>query len=176
MAAWGSTEFRADHANERIDQPPPRHDVGALVIAVALALGLSLRSSLGPERGARITQAFYSDDDGKSYFAEALAKPSPFDHGGKLAYRAYVYRCSDSSITFVGYLARQAPDEKPQGAMGSTADAVKAGAAQGKSAGLTEVKKPGDSKWVAINGADGTTIINVTCSDGERPLAVVPGS
>ena len=150
--------------------------LGAMVVVVALALGLSLRRSFGPGRGTRITQAFYSDDDGKNYFVDELGKSSPFDHGGKPAYRAYVYRCTGWSAPFVGYLARQAPDEKSQGPMESTADAVKAGAAKGRSTGGMQVKKPGDPRWVALDSVEGTGISDVACPNGERPLAIVPGT
>ncbi len=149
--------------------------LGAMVVVVALALSLSLRRSFGPGRGTRITQAFYSDDDGKNYFVDELGKSSPFDHEGKPAYRAYVYRCTGSRATFVGYLARQNPDEKSQGPMESTGDAVKAGIARSKSVGAMEVKRPGDPRWVALGSVEGTAISDVACPNGERPLAVVPG-
>ena len=56
------------------------------------------------------TGAFYSDDDGQTYYSDNIFHFPPFDHDGKTAYRAMVY--SGNSGKFVGFLARYRPDTK----------------------------------------------------------------
>ena len=147
--------------------------IAMAVLALAAAVGFSFRSTHQKAWPGPITEAFYSNDDGKSYFADALGKPVPFDHDGSPAYRAYVYRCGSSSNPFIGYLARETGRQNSIPSA-STEDAVNAGATPPSSGGV-EVKKPGDQRWVPLDSAEGTAIANVICPDGQRPLAVLPG-
>lgn len=115
--------------------------VVAVVVVAATAWSGRRTSLSGP-----ITRGFFSDDDGTTYFADDVYKAFPFDHDGKQAYRAYVFRCG-STGPFVGYL--------------------------GRDAGM-EVKKPGGMKWVPVSSPEGTAISNVKCPDGGRPDVVFP--
>lgn len=144
------------------------------IVVVIIAVCVLLRSTFHEARPGPITQAYYSDDDGATYFADDLLKAYPFDHNGKTAYRAYVYRCGDSGNAFVGYLARQIGDGRSP-AFTSTADAVKAAVHGGKNNTSVEVKKPGNNAWFSLDTPGGQAIANVVCADGQRPLAALPG-
>ena len=63
--------------------------VAIAAIAVALASILILwRHREGPPALGAGVQAFFSDDDGKTWFPDDAMKIPPFDHNGKPAYRA----------------------------------------------------------------------------------------
>jgi hypothetical protein len=59
---------------------------------------------------ASLTGAFYSDDEGQSYYSDNVFHFPPFDHDGKTSYRAVVY--SSKSGNFVGLLERYTPETK----------------------------------------------------------------
>src|SRR5688572_20392754 len=76
--------------------------VGMLVIAGAV---LVVWASNRVTPGGRVAQAYYTNDEGKTFFAESSERVYPFDRGGKPVYRAYVYQCGDGQ-PFVSYIAR----------------------------------------------------------------------
>lgn len=102
-------------------------------------------------------EAYFSDDDGKTFFVASDDSVAPFDHNGKQAMRASVFECCGKR--YVGYLERY------------TADAHKLKVA-GKGTRETdmfgrEVKKPGESKWVnAHDLAAASKITDVRCPHG----------
>lgn len=80
--------------------------VGAVTV---IAIFMIIKSLL-PERPLPPpTKAFYSDDDGKTFFEDAIGKVVPFLHNGKPAVRAHVYVCEGSKEKFVGYLEQFTP-------------------------------------------------------------------
>jgi hypothetical protein len=139
-----------------------------IVIAIALVLSNGAKS-----RGARSNTAFYSDDDGQTYFRDDIDKLYPFDHNGKQAYRADVFKCSDGTV-FVGVLSRltdraksrlqelrsqQNPDVQ------AISDTIAAG---------TEIKKPGDSKWYSASSSEAGNILLPKCPNGGAVVGVAP--
>ncbi len=54
------------------------------------------------------SSAYYSDDDGQSYFKDSIYKFAPFDHDGKTAVQAVLGEASGHY--FVAYLTRYLPD------------------------------------------------------------------
>jgi hypothetical protein len=54
---------------------------------------------------------FYSNDDGATWFAADASNVPPFDHDGKVAYRARVFKCG-TGAPFVSHLERYAPEAK----------------------------------------------------------------
>lgn len=135
--------------------------IGLIVIA-GLILFWDTRSGV-PDN---LAKSYYSVDDGKSYFADDLRKVYPFEHEGKQAVRAYVFKCKDGS-DFVGYLERltsagqtrmQTLLAQPQDQSGSDIAAVMATE--------TEVKRPGEAKWTPISSPAATAILSPHCPDG----------
>jgi len=78
--------------------------IAVVVVGVALVV-VQLLS--GRETGAApiINTAFYTDDNGKTFFKDDVNKIVPFDHNGKQAYRADVFQGADGK-QFVGLVYR----------------------------------------------------------------------
>jgi hypothetical protein len=72
--------------------------VAVAMIAFQVAGG---KSNAGTAPG----NAFYTDDNGKSFFRDDVCRVTPFDHNGKQAYRADVFRGADGK-QFVGLIYR----------------------------------------------------------------------
>jgi len=92
-------------------------------------------------------QAFFSDDDGTTYFRDSAARLPPFDHHGKTAFGAVVLRCVGGK-PFVAFLRKYDPTELEQ---------LEERLRQSPTPGLllselgarAEVKRPHESRWVS---------------------------
>ena len=147
--------------------------IGIGLCAVALPIMIWANSSGVP---GRASEAYYSDDDGKTFFADDIDKLYPFDRNGKQAYRAYVYECSDGK-RFVSYLARytDAARTKIAELEKNTSDPEAPGQANQLRSTAIEVKKPGDESWVSLFGPQGSVIAtHPTCPDGSTARQVMP--
>jgi hypothetical protein len=85
-----------------------RYGIGVAIALLAIAaVGLGYQFLGARESGAGAPQktAFYTDDNGKSFFKDDLFKVSPFDHNGKQAYRCDVFQ-GDGGKQFVGLIYR----------------------------------------------------------------------
>ena|ERR1700722_20041704 len=141
----------------------------ALFIAAAVVFHGYFSSAASNRHGDPFS-AFYSDDDGQTYFKDSTFKFPPFDHNGKTAYGALVY--SDGDRKFVAYLVRFTPDTKkqledaytnpPGGQTGATAALLLMESPQIHSTGV-EIKKVGGD-WMpgwkmgrpSVQASDGT--------------------
>lgn len=140
---------------------------GVIVLAVFLAIA-NTKSAVP----TMPTKAFYSDDDGSTYFVDDITKLYPFDHDGRQAYRAYVFR-SDSGKPFIGYIERitdnamqRLNELKSQPSTPEIITQIGDVEAAGR-----EIKKPGDSKWYRINSNGYIAIIQgVTAPDGSKQV------
>lgn len=146
---------------ELMNRHPRAVGVGTGLVVTA-ALAAAVYSAMeGPRAGVgAATQVFYSDDDGKSYFADDALKVSGFDHNGRAAVKAYVF--SGGGKSFVGYLERLTPEA--QAAMATLRQNAKKGPPDAKlqraAADGTQIKRPGDSRWVGRNSAEAIAIIS----------------
>jgi hypothetical protein len=140
----------------------------ASVIAIIFCVVIAMQAYHGNQLSEVVTRVYFSDDDGKTYFADAIEKGLDFSHNGKPAYRAYVYRC-DSGKPFVGYLGRHAPSR----AATAAAPDPRYGGKESAAPGEVEIKKPGDDKWVPLNGPKGQEIVRTLCAS-ETPDSVLP--
>lgn len=147
----------------------------SLLVLVALVVSFMTLRTGGPPRppGASTTpKSFYTVDDGKTWFPDDATLVPGFDHGGKPAYRAQVYKCGTDGAPFVAYMQRV-----EEGARKS----AEAARAQGKKLAEVEelwqdkieVKKPGEGKWVPAKGP-GEKVMIVTCPEGKVPVIVLP--
>ena len=147
--------------------------IGIGLCAVAVPIMIWANSSGVPGRASK---AYYSDDDGKTFFADDIDKLYPFERNGKQAYRAYVYECKDGK-RFVSYLARYTDSAKtriPQ-LEKNTSDPEAAGQAHQLRSTAIEVKKPADDKWVSQFSPEGSGIAtHPTCADGSIARQVMP--
>jgi hypothetical protein len=147
----------------------------ALILVAITITALQMRSvSLPPGP----TQAFFTVDDGKTWFADDVATLPPFDKDGKQAVRAYVYRCADGT-QFVNYLERYTPHAKQalENAGTPSPDHKAPGnlaAIQNAYTGGREVKRPGDKKWIdAGDFRAAAQIMAVKCPNGSAEAAAV---
>lgn len=148
---------------------------GVLVISFGLAAYRMSGESNDPP-----TKAFYTDDDGKTTFVDSVDRYPPFDHAGKTAVRAAVFTADGGKTQFVGYLERYTPDAIKK------LQAAKANGQVDKSGKLpidgreimlngTEVKKPGDAKWVPPHDRAGRNrVVTVTSPTGGIVDSVLP--
>jgi hypothetical protein len=143
---------------------------GLLLVALAIVVSQSRSASTPVSR----SQAFFTIDDGKTWFADDAGKLPPFDKDGKQAVRAYVFR-SGSGTVFVNHLERFKPDAKQAIEQLSKSDPnprpagppKNLAAIQSAYTGGREVKRPGETKWVGTgNFRDAGQVLTVKCPDG----------
>jgi len=122
--------------------------IGAVVLLFIAAIVYWLSS--GSDSVAAVSsQAFYTTDNGQTWFKDDLRKVPPFDHNGKPAYRCYLYS-ENGGKPIVAYLERYNDEAKKVverlAQPGSQPDPL---SMQTVMKGM-EVKKPGapDSDWV----------------------------
>jgi hypothetical protein len=122
---------------------------------------------------AFLGKGFYSDDDGATWFIDDVSKGSPFDHNGKPAYRALVYRCGGGK-PFVAFLAKYSDRQKAQ--MDAEAAQAPAGTpSRVIGEAMKDLKTPGVPKWWTNTTATLTGYPRVVCPDASAsPQAVVP--
>lgn len=139
---------------------------GAVIGIVVLAMIFLVYNYAGNKTpGADgAAQAYFSDDDGKSYFPDDARKVTPFDHNGKSAVLCFVFSCDDSKTKFVGYLQRYTPEGKKM----RESQLKPAGPKMGVEEMIIpiEVKKPGDKEWVRTTDPRFAAIASVRCPDG----------
>ncbi len=151
------------------DNPAITTGITAGIIVIALiVIGWQLMSSGRPEIP---TQAFYSIDDGASYFPDNINLFPPFKKDGKDAVRAHVFRC-DGGEPFIAYLERYTPEAKAK--MEAMQTKTQEG---GPDPGMyddvqmtgQEVKAPktGDKGWVKmVDYQSSQDITSPKCPDG----------
>jgi hypothetical protein len=156
------------------DNPAIAVGVAAIVIAgAALVAYRTSCSNDGDEpRSGPPTKLFFTTDDSPNpkLFVDDATKVPPFDHGGKPAYRARVYRCPHGK-QFVACLERfNEPERKQLQAAIDRAKALNGRApSQDSFYNSVEVKKPGDKEWVRLSNATRERyedVVNPVCPEG----------
>lgn len=122
------------------------------------------------------TRAYFSEDDGKTWFADDLQKGYQIDHGGKVAYRAVVFRRFGGSV-YCGYL-RRVSDEGVQQMkqLKSAGQPADQSSLERVMAEKGEVKKPGEGSWVPLASEAGVKVMTQPALPGEvaPPQLVFP--
>jgi hypothetical protein len=148
--------------------------VGAVVL---LAVGfMAYQIWGGTTKPPPVAAAYFTVDDGATYFPGDPGQLAPFQHEGKEAVRAYVFDCGGKRS--VGYLERYTPAAHkvlstpvqskggPPGNLGQIIEAGRNG---------RELKRPGDAKWVSsADAAQAKRIIDVRCPDGRPATELRP--
>jgi hypothetical protein len=149
---------------------------GLIVIGiVAIALQLRAGGPPGPP-----SQAFFTTDDGQTYFAAGIENLPPFQRDGKEAVRAYVFQCGGGK-PFVNHLERFTPEGRKAMEAAGVKDAPSMAAAAAKQTRGPmwgkEVRKPGTKQWVSAEDlAKATPILAPRCPDSvqAQPMPVEP--
>jgi hypothetical protein len=158
---------------EFLNQQNPKVVVGAtvgVILVVAAVLFLSHRSSGGSDTASAPARAFFTTDDGKTWFRDDARHLAPFAKDGKTAVRAYVYKCPDGR-EFVAFLERYTPDFRKK------LEAANAGQLGGPlldEASGTEVKPPGASAWVKQSDPRAMAVMTPKCPGGQAAQLVMP--
>jgi hypothetical protein len=166
-------EQQAMSVREMLNQYKGVVAVVALLVTVA-AVSFMVWAS-GNRIPGQLTRAYFSDDDGKTYFVDDAKRICPFDHNGKPAVHAYVFNLGAGEPTVV-YLSRYTESARAKlTALGATAGDPDAASqiAEIKSTGM-EVKKPGDKNWVGSNSAEGMELAVPKGVSGAVPHEVYP--
>jgi hypothetical protein len=108
-------------------------------------------------------QEFFTDDDGKTWFADDGTKVAPFDHDGKPAVLAKVYETKDGK-QFVGYLMKLTDEARAKVIQAHTGPVATKGVAY---SGLL-IKRPGDTEWVPAEDPRAKDLRTFTAPDGSR--------
>lgn len=120
---------------------------GLLVITLLLVWSFSGGSTQQTAPG----KAYFTVDDGKTWFQDDVSRIAPFDHNGKTAYRCYLFTGDEGRTMKVGYLERYNEEaralmesHKREKRVPNPLDhrTLMAGA---------EVKRPGDKTWISRN-------------------------
>jgi hypothetical protein len=137
----------------------PMVTTGAAAGIVLVGIILIVMQMAGGSKSARpptVSGAFFSDDDGKTYFSDDPTKIPPFDHNGKIAVGAVVFKPSTGGDPFVGYLVSNTNQLKAK-----LESEVNTGGLEGLNAYMSDntivgalIKKPGDPKWHAAGSKD----------------------
>ena len=139
--------------------------IGGAFLIIAIAI---LAYTEWPQHHFSGKTAFYSDDDGQTWFIDSVYKTVPFDHNGKPAYRAVIYSCDNGKTKFCAYLMRHKAEDKKR-----LDDAVAQAAQQGNPPSSVtlfedktildemEIKPPGPGQnWISLLNPKATDEIN----------------
>jgi hypothetical protein len=151
--------------------------IGACLVALCVAAAWATirgRSAAAPTMASRL---YFSDDDGKTFFTDDSARIAPFDHNGRTAYQAAVFRCGGGP-PFVGYLLCYGPATKAELEALPEADRRTAKpAVLALRVNRSLVRKPGTQTWLHKDGeAPIGKVVNPPCPDGSdgRPVEILP--
>lgn len=153
---------------ELLNQNEKTATIGAslLVVGGLITAYLSAGQNGGP-RPVSEGMAFFSTDDGKTWFADSISMPSPYKKDGKVAYRVFVWRVNDGE-PFVSHLFRTSavPAENVDTSRAPQMD--RKARPSLSAAGGMEVKKPGtpDTAWVRAESPEGEAIAKPRGPDG----------
>ncbi len=153
----------------------PAIAAGVAAALVLVAAGIMLLSSRNDT-----AKIFYTDDDGKSWFADDADRVPPFDHNGKQAYRCYVWTCDGGKTKFVSHLERFTPAAKKaleqQRARGNAK--LSEGSLMADIMAGVEVKAPGtgETGWVRSGDPKAVALTQPKCPGGQasEPQRALP--
>ncbi|MDQ3441878.1 MAG: hypothetical protein M3478_16165 [Planctomycetota bacterium] len=148
----------------------PAITTGATAAIILIAIGVIIYQVTGGGTPGIATEAYYTIDDGKTWFEDDIAKIAPFDKDGKPAYKVYVYKCPGSD-EFVSHLERYTKEGKAamEAAQKSTDPNNPIMMEDVQMTGI-EVKDPGtgDKGWVRqANSNAAAKIMELKCPDGK---------
>lgn len=145
-------------------------------IAIIVIAGTWIIWQSMPDRGSKIViKAYYTNDDGKTWFEDAADKLVPFDKDGKEVVRAHLFKCGETGEKFIGYLEKLDPKVKAklEEYAANNKGRVMPGQAEAEDSGRM-VKLPGAKNWVPDTSPAAARITTVKCKDNSYAIRVVP--
>lgn len=154
--------------------------VAGLLIVTVTMLTIQLWS---PPAARPPRSAFFSDDNGVTFFADDWLQIAPFEHNGKQAVAAHVFE-PKSGQRFVGYLERSRDDAAKTSIMDARKTLYATLNGQIVASPDTtqienirensQVKRPTDTEWVPANSPEAARVYDLKPTDGEYPAEVYP--
>lgn len=145
---------------------------GVIVLAALIVVFRTACSGPSPRGGPPKPPAryYFTVDDGKTWFDDDAKKIPPFDHQGKQAVRAMIFKCPDGS-EHVSHLERYGPADKKrlEEALAKSPDQNVARVEMTAYIGVKEVKEAGAKDWVKYSSKtmqEYSTIQRPKCPDG----------
>jgi len=147
--------------------------VSVIALGAVVAVVFATRShEASGAKSAGGAKAWYTVDDGRTYFPDDANRLVPFDHNGKPAYRCYVWTCDAGTNRFVSHLERLTEQGRRSFAGSNRMDVLQL------VPGTLEVKAPltGDTGWVVTTSPQAEQIQTPRCrNDRSRvPQPVQP--
>jgi hypothetical protein len=148
----------------------PGATTGITAAIVIAAIGFIIWQVIphAPEAG----KAYFSTDDGASYFADDASNLPPYDKAGKQAVRAYVYQCATGK-PFVLYLEKYTDDGKKRMEQMANRPANTPPPAAVDPTSISLVKKPGTGTWIGMRDPNYAKVTEVRCPDGSTSATPV---
>lgn len=154
---------------EKLNHPAAVAVVVAMLCLILVVLWLR-RDSDAAEHVV-LNKAYFSVDDGATFFVDDANKLPPFDHQGKPAYRCMVYTTDGSTTKYVGYLLRYPEDTKQKFEAAVSSRDEGASMRQGMVLSASaEVKVPGQADWINISSPAAVAIMNPKGSPEPQPV------
>ncbi len=123
--------------------------IGALLVLGALWWLMSSTNVAGQGK----PKAFYTTDDGATWFADDADKLPPFDHDGKKAVMCFVYKAGERGTPFVSHLQRFTPEGIKQIEDAKSSKEFNPVGFNSSQRATVEIKLPktGDKGWLPVN-------------------------
>jgi hypothetical protein len=150
--------------------------IAGISIAVVLLTvsGLILARQYWPQKKAKLSETFFTDDDGNSWYADSTFLVPPLDHNGKTAVFAQVYSYDNGTKEFCAYESKYTPKAKKR-LEAALAEAQKNNQPPSSvslyhdrtfiSQGML-VKAPGSTNWVPMADPQANSICSIHSPDG----------
>ena len=140
---------------QKINENPAATTAVTAVIVVLAILFIFWQACSGEGPGSvNNSKAFFTTDDGKTWFVDNSSNIPPYTKDGKEAVRARVFSCDGGKTKFVGYLQRYTPQDKAmlENMAKGTQSKTPGPPAYVGYGGQAMVKRPGDppTAWVAM--------------------------
>jgi hypothetical protein len=156
----------------------------ALSALLILASGGILAYSQWPQSRPKGDKAYFTVDDGKTWFIDSIYKVPPFDYNGQTAVRAMVYSYDGGSKKFCAYVERYTTETRKQldaAVAQAQADSKPLSSItlfSSRDVGMSgvEVKLPGDANWVSrANAAEAMKVLDqIKSPDGSEMDMLMP--
>lgn len=151
----------------------PRITTAITVAVILVVLGYivytNMRGGVGGGPGPVPNQSFFTVDDGKTWFAADANNIPPFEHNGRQAVLARVYRCDGK--TFVNHMERFTPQAKKRLEEALARSAGGADVFLADMGGI-EVKAPGSGEWISASHPSAAKVIAPKCPGGDVEIVM----
>jgi hypothetical protein len=128
-----------------------------------------------PQKKADLSQSYFTDDDGASWYVDSEYLVPPVDHNGKTAVFAQVYSYAKGDKQFCAYMTRYSDSAKKKleaaiadaKSRGQSPNSVSLFQDRGFMQSAIEVKKPGaGNQWINQSDPRAIDVISVHAPDG----------